>query len=219
MAFPTIVSTQTSYNIESTNHSITLPSNIASGNILIAFFTCDGTGLITIAENAADGWNILSSYSNTGNGAICLYKIANGNDTLYLLTEGSETSTSIVYNISGASTGIPVNEYNGGSSNNAYPQVVMPINGTQDYLFLVYAGIEGDIIASAAPTNFSGLITIQSDTNGSSSSSAYRQYNTGSSYAPSTFTSASANWVTFTICISPYSVDGIGISNIGIYNA
>jgi hypothetical protein len=215
-----IISTINSHNIETTGHEITMPSNISEGNLLIVFFTCDGSG-ITISKSVDSdlGWNILTQYSSSEPTSAILYKMATiyGSNDLIIETTSVETSTAICYNISGTGNIEPLFSSAAASSTNANPPSIVPVYGTQTYLFLVYAGILDTVIASVAPTDFSGLITEQSDSNGASSSSAYRLYSTNTSYNPGVFTSSSAFWVSFTVCISPIEVYGIGFNNIGIY--
>ena len=101
---------------------------------------------------------------------------------------------------------------------NANPPSVLTTSGTQEYLFIVYAGISGTIVASSAPTSFINLLTESSDLDGASSSSAHRLYSTTGTYDPGPFTSAAANYISFTVCISPSGADGIGIASL-FYNS
>jgi hypothetical protein len=220
MAYPSISSSVTSFNEGTTGHAITLPGGMNIGDLLIVFFTCNGDG-VNINWNSSlsgVGWNELDEYSSIGNSAAIYYKIVDGYDYLSITTDSSVNSTAIAYHIINASNAGPISSYYGTGGTNANPPSITPVNGTQDYLFIVYAGIEGTVVASAAPTGFSGLTTLAGITGSSSSSAAYRQYNTGVAYNPEAFTSTSANYVTFTVCISPVTVDGIGSGVIAYYD-
>jgi len=216
-----VISTATSSNSEFDRHDIVMPDYIEEGNMLIAFFTCNGSGESIEIDRTLSGfnWNILDEYvSSLANTAVCYCKIADGNDTLRINTASSVTSTAIVYNLSEISRNTPIVNEGYANSSNANPTSVTTTSGTHEYIFIVYAGITGTVIASAAPTSFINLITQQSDINGSSSSAAHRLYTTTGSYDPGPFTSSAANYVVFTICIAPSGAVGIGITPL-FYNS
>ena len=222
MAFPVIQTTSKGgASADVSSHSINLPSGINAGDLLLVFFTCDGDSVAISVNTSSSGtkWTKLDEYSNLANTAACFSKIAESSNTLVLTTNSSESSTYIAYRISGTGLSNPVVQYNEGGVANADPPSVTPVFGNKEYLWIVYAGFEGTVIPSSAPSGFSGLITEQgSSAEQPSSASAYDENQTGSAYDPGTFTSASAYWVTFTVCIAPAGVDGIGINSIAIYS-
>ncbi len=221
MAFPIIQTYNTGSVEESTSHYINLPSGINAGDLILVFFTCDGDGVAISVNTSSSGtkWTKLDEYSSLANTAACFSKIAEASNTLVLTTNSSESSTYIAYRISGTGLSNPVVQYNEGGVANADPPSVTPVFGNKEYLWIVYAGFEGTVIPSAAPSGFTGLITEQSAyAEQPSSASAYDENQTGSAYDPGTFTSSSAYWVTFTVCIAPAGVDGIGLNNIAFYS-
>lgn len=212
-----VVSTANSSNSEFDRHDIVMPDYIAAGNMLIAFFTCNGSGVSVEIDRTLSGfnWNTLDEYvSSMANTAVCYCKIADGNDTLRINTASAVTSTAIVYNLSGISNTTPIISEGFANSSNANPTSVTTASGTHEYIFVVYAGITGTVVASAAPTSFINLITQQSDINGSSSSAAHRLYTTTGAYDPGPFTSSAANYITFTVCVAPSGAAGIGITSL-----
>lgn len=218
MAFPQIVTYNTGTILSDTAHEVSLPGSIVQGNLLIVFFSCNGDKIdISISHLSGLNWHEINYGDSSENCASAYYKVAQGGDVLHLITSEETISSYISYQISGASSSEPLSEYYADVCSNADPPSLTPTKGAQDYLWLVYAGIENTVVASAAPYLFSGLLTIASESNGSSSSSAYREYNTASAYNPARFTSTSAYWVTFTVCIRPAAIDGFGIGNIGYY--
>lgn len=221
MAFPIIQTYNTGSVEESTSHYINLPSGINAGDLLLVFFTCDG-GEVTILVNTSSSgtkWTKLDEYASFANTAACFSKIAEASNVLVLTTNSSESSTYIVYRISGTGLSNPVVQYNEGSTVNADPPSVTPVFGNKEYLWIVYGGFDGTVIPSAAPSGFTGLITEQSAyAEQPSSASAYDENQTSSAYDPGAFTSSSTYWVTFTVCIAPAGVDGIGLNNIAFYS-
>ena len=221
MAFPVIQTYNTGSVEESTSHYINLPIGINVGDLLLVFFTCDGDGVAISVNTSSSGtkWTKLDEYASLANTAACFSKIAEASNTLVLTTNSSESSTYIAYRISGTGLSNPVIQYNEGGTANADPPSVTPVFGNKEYLWIVYGGFEGTVIPSAAPSGFTGLITEQSAyIEQPSSASAYDENQTGSAYDPGTFTSSSAYWVTFTVCIAPTGVDGIGFNNIAFYS-
>lgn len=222
MAFPVIQTTSKGgASADVSSHSINLPFGINAGDLLLVFFTCDGDGVAISVDTSSSGtkWTKLTEYVSLANTAACFSKIAESSNTLVLTTSSSESSTYIAYRISGTGLSNPVVQYNEGGVANADPPSVTPIFGNKEYLWIVYAGFEGTVIPSSAPSGFSGLITEQgSSAEQPSSASAYDENQRGSAYNPGTFTSSPANWVTFTVCIAPAGVDGIGFNNIAFYS-
>lgn len=221
MAFPIIQTYNTGSVEESTSHYINLPSGINAGDLILVFFTCDGDGVAISVNTSSSGtkWTKLEEYSSLANTAACFSKIAESSNTLVLTTNSSESSTYIAYRISGTGLSNPVVQYNEGGVANADPPSVTPVFGSKEYLWIVYGGFDGTVIPSAAPSGFTGLITEQSAyAEQPSSASAYDENQTSSTYDPGAFTSSSTYWVTFTVCIAPAVVDGIGFNNIAFYS-
>jgi hypothetical protein len=221
MAFPTIQSySKGGASDDVTSHSINLPNGVNVGDLLLVFFTCDNTTEISVnTTSSGNKWYNLGNYSSLATTTACYYKIAEASNVLTLTTNSIESSTYIVYRISGAAISAPAIQHNEGGDANADPPLVNALFGNKEYLWIVYAGFEGTVIPSSAPSGFTGLITEQSAyAEQPSSASAYDENQTGSAYDPGTFTSSSAYWVTFTVCIAPAGVDGIGLNNIAFYS-
>ena len=221
MAFPTIQSySKGGASDDVTSHSINLPSGVNVGDLLLVFFTCDNTTEISVnTTSSGNKWYNLGNYSSLATTTVCYYKIAEASNMLTLTTNSMESSTYIVYRISGAAISAPAIQHNEGGDANADPPLVNALFGNKEYLWIVYGGFEGTVIPSAAPSGFSSLITEQgSSSEQPSSASAYDENETSGSYDPGPFTSYPAYWVTFTVCIAPYGVDGVGLSKIGYYS-
>jgi hypothetical protein len=130
-----------------------------------------------------------------------------------ITTDNAQKSTHITYRITGINT-FKLGEayaqvwkwnptYQNGTSTNANPPSITPGLGQQNYLYLTGCAIEGTIVASAAPTDFSGLTTKAGASDSASISTAYRNYSNSSAYDPGTFTTDSGNWIAMTAVIYP----------------
>lgn len=89
------------------------------------------------------------------------------------------------------------------AATNANPPSHTPAGGSADYLWIAAAAIDGQITASAAPTNYSNLqAQAASGATGASIATAERQ-RTASSEDPDTFTTGSQEYVTATLAVAP----------------
>ena len=101
MTFPQVEATNTS-TASGTSHAVSLPAGIEVGNLLLVFFATDGD----ISFSDLDGFTELFSMDNgTATSLSVLYKIAEGSDTLTLVTNESEGSAHVSVRITGYDTG------------------------------------------------------------------------------------------------------------------
>lgn len=181
-------------------HAINIPPG-DEGDMLVAVFSVDGDPTVTTASS---GWTKLGQASNGSQvtGAI-FWKFASGttpaSDALSLSTTNNQRSSHITYRIRGA-TGISGTAANG-SSNNSNP----PNHVASESAFLWIATRAGDntTTASAAPSGYSGLLTVGAgNSNGASTNSAITLLGIASNTQdPGTFNSNSEQWVSYTISI------------------
>jgi hypothetical protein len=206
-AFPVIQATSSGRsNVNTTSHSITMPAGVQVGDLLLVLISLD-TAAGTSTLNQPAGWERFPVDYNGDliTGAV-YWQIATTTSPVLTLTSGtSEESTHIVYRISGA--GIPVAFSADGSGTNSNPPR-LNTSGARDYLSIVTRS--GDTsagtntAATAAPAGYSGLITqFASTTNGANSNTAHRFITASSTHDPATFTSATEQWVSYTIAIPP----------------
>jgi hypothetical protein len=90
----------THFSANQTTHTVNLPSGIASGDLLLLWFSKDGTsGTITTPS----GWSIAISTITATDQSILFSKTASGSEdtTVSVTTSISESSTCIAYRISG----------------------------------------------------------------------------------------------------------------------
>lgn len=205
MAFPVVEARATGRTTAAnvTSHPITLPSGITAGDLLLVVFSCDGNPTITVDTGASGtGWNALTQGANTTVvSSNVFWKIAEGSDALTLTTSAGEQSSHASLRISGgySVTGTSAN----GSSTNSNPPNHAGHDGTQDYLWIATRAGDSTVVATVAPTNFTNLQTLAAaGTAGASVNTAERSVNSASQ-DPGTFTSASEQWVSFTVAVSP----------------
>lgn len=90
-----------------------------------------------------------------------------------------------------------------GSSTNANPPSHNAGGSARDILWLATASIDSTVVASVAPSSFTNLLThAAAGTGGASTSSARREVN-GTTLDPGTFTTATEQWVAWTLAIEP----------------
>jgi len=212
MAFPVVSATNTSaVSTAGTTHTVNLPTGIASGDLLIVFFSKKSGSSNTLTWPS--GWTALTDVNNgTNTGQSTAYRIADG-------TEGTTISVTSSASVKSAHNSYRITSWHGttppeggagstGSSANPDPPSVSPSWGSADNLFLEAASVGSNTSSSAASTNYTNLLTINS-TGGSGGSNqmqaSARHSLTGSTDDPdNAFTiSASSIWASQTIAIRP----------------
>ncbi|MGI9293521.1 MAG: hypothetical protein ACR2PS_06015, partial [Pseudomonadales bacterium] len=103
MASPTVATRNFSGNTtNTTSHSVSLPSGLTSGDLLIVCFTCDSTGE-TITDPT--GWTLITGTNLSAQGITskAWYRVSDGGEgaTLTVTTAGSEQSSHVSYRITG----------------------------------------------------------------------------------------------------------------------
>jgi len=211
--FPQILAgTQSGETASATTHVITMPDGVQNGNLILVFFAIDGDETITIAGASSSGWTIESQLGIDDvldvSGAV-VWCIMDETENLTLTTT-AEAGTHVSYRISGFKTANPLTVTNVavGNNNNYDPPDNTGEYGAVNYLWFVFAAADnqdGDNVATVAPSDFGGLITVTGTTTAVASSSvAYREYNTAAAYNPGTFTAASSSdYICFTIIVNP----------------
>lgn len=189
-----------------TSHAITLPTGISAGDLLLVIFSCDGNRTISVNTGVSGtNWTIGDSQTN---GTIVtgawVWKIAEGSDALTLTSSGAEQSSHVSLRITGHDTTAPIDGTSAnGSSTNSNPPSHTPANGSQDYLWIATRSGDSTVVATAAPSGYSNLQTQNAAGTGGASTNTAEKSSTASSEDPATFTSASEQWVSYTLAISP----------------
>ncbi|MBK8246294.1 MAG: hypothetical protein IPK85_02625 [Gemmatimonadetes bacterium] len=214
MAFANVAARQTgSTTTNAGTTTISLPSGILAGEGLLVFVSVDG---IPNLDDSGDRWVKLYGQGRNGTAAngvtgAVFAKIAEGGDTLTIRhrindAANSQMASWVSIRIQNHG-GIPVAVHANGSSTNSNPPACTPPWGSQDYLMITARMGDANVSASAAPSGYSNLQTVThaDATNGASINTAERSA-TVSSEDPGTFTSATEQWVAFTVMVPPATI-------------
>lgn len=218
MAFPNVETTATSStNTAGTDHVVTLPSGINSGDLIIICMSIGSTA--ATLNSHADYTEILDE--NNAVGLKVLYRWAAGGETNPTLVSSASTrDATCTFRISGAenpATQLPeIGTTATGSSTTPDPPTVTPTGGAKDYLFITFCGSAGEqaddgTYCTAFPTNYNSnqlekTCGVAGTNLGGMIAAATRTANT-SSENPGTFTVSENNsWRAQTIAIHPATV-------------
>lgn len=202
--FYPVVESFSTYQIanNSSNHTINLPSEVQSGDLLILIFRAGGT---TSVLNPPNGFVEIGHRANSGNTYIW-YKRAEAQESNPVVTTSSGTrATALLYRISGWG-GVPEVEETLANINN--PPEISPSWGAIPALYLaVLTNRRSDSNVTAAPSSFTDLETISqsSSTQTSRTRISLAELNSSGTVDPSPFTTIGTidNPHSFTIAIRP----------------
>lgn len=187
------------------SHPITIPTGLVAGDMLVVVFSSDGNPVITVGSGA--GWTKLGQLGDA-TGAVTsaiFWKIASGSDVLTLATSTTEQSSHVTFRIR------PALEIAGtssrGSSTNSDPPANVPAAGLQDYLFIATRSGDSTVVATAPPSSFANMQTIAAaGANGASTNTAEVSAAASTGTDPAVFTSATEQWVSWTLAVFSRSV-------------
>lgn len=212
-AYPIVAQRLTSRdNVNDTTTTISNPSSISAGNLLIhiiAFYSGGTTPDATLPT----GWTLVREWECNSTDGQCfeyiIRRVADGTEgaTLAITTTASRKASACSYRITGhASSGTILSEtIAAGSSANADPNALNP-GVTKDYLAIVGGAWNSDISGinitepSGYTTDQSIATTVQTVTCASAEKNV-----TASSENPGAWTHASQLWATSTILVHPES--------------
>lgn len=215
MTFPAVAATATSADTAAvTSHTVSLPASIAAGDLLIIPF--GWTSLLPQTITWPTGYTAITGAfveQSTVVGVDAAYRWADGTEgaTISVTTNGATKSTHNSYRITGAenpATQAPeAANLTGTSATAPDGPPLTPTGGSKDYLWLVGCNADGETDISAAPTNYTDLLTASTGITGATSincrmGSARREL-AASSENPGQFNLTSTNWTAITIAIHP----------------
>ena len=214
MAAPVVQSRATGrQTTNTTTHTITMPSGITAGDLLVVVLTVDGGSGTVISQPA--GWSrpaqmhggtrsaAVQVNQSTSVAAAVFYRTATGGDTCTVTTSTNEQSSHVAFRISGAAG---INVASTASATSANPPA-LPAGSSQEFLWIAARCADGsataDSVATGAPSSYGNLTTIAAaNTQGTGTSTAERTL-TATSTDPGAFTATSEPNVTFTIAVWP----------------
>lgn len=215
MAFPQVAGTSVGATEASntTTHTITLPTGIVAGNLVVICFSVDAAE--TPEVTTGTGWT-RAAYNAVGTAstlAIFWKKFTVDGPETVVITTTTEQSSHVCFRITGFDPIVPIKVSTGAenTNTNADPDALQGDYGARDYLWIAVAGHDSTVVASGAPADFGNLLTqAAASTAGASTSTARREYNTANSYDPGAFTSSAEDWAAYTIIVNPLGCTGIG---------
>lgn len=181
---------------DSTSHSVTLPTGVATGELLVVVFSSDGA---PTCSTASTGWMKVGQASD-GTSAVTgavFQKFATGSNSLSITTSASEQSSHVSFRIS--SGGVLVATSATGSSTNSNPPALTDI--PDDHLWIATRSGDAAVQATVAPSGYGNLTTQTGGASGASTATAERTVSASTTEDPGTFTSSTEQWVSWTIGI------------------
>lgn len=204
-----------------TSHSVTLPSSIAAGDLLIVVFGFAVTGQ-TITWPGS--WQAIPNFKieNTGGNTYGIdagwLSAAGGETSITVGTSVSTKSAHCCYRITGHNTSTPVSSQAGatGATQNADPPSATVTGGPLDILAIACAGQTNEQAFTGYPTNYVNGQTADTGVGGATNTNgdtaaAELAISAASSENPGTFTyGVSSEWAANTIIVYPAAGGGGG---------
>jgi hypothetical protein len=155
--FPVTESTATyASSTTATIHSVTMPTGIVTGNLLIMI---SRVGLSTSTITTPAGWTLLGSRNSTGRTSI-FYKISDGTESTSVdvtVSFGAYFSA-ITYRITGY-TGVPELAFEATNINNP-PAITTSWSVAKNKFISILTNRRSDSTVTVAPTNYSNLLSV-----------------------------------------------------------
>lgn len=215
MTYPVVESiTSTAFPSLVTDHIVNLPALVASGNLLIVFYTNRGSRNFS----AIPGWTVIYDIYDVAQ-TFCAARVSDGTEgggTINIQVDSTGTvGCATVYQISGwggtIATDIDYNEF-GDSSNSPNPPALTYPWGTADTLCLAIAhAVDDDETVTDYPTDFTdgNYVIAGGGTNlGATLGIAQKNDSSGSDNPGSFDLSGSESWVAVTMGIETGSSGG-----------
>jgi len=221
-AFPTVAATNTSEEDAAitTSHTISVPTGIVSGDLLVVFFALDMYNCLWTDSvcssiswpTGAGAWTQLF-YGHEGNDTVlsAAFRIADGTEgtTITVTSVHSDFSAHVSYRITGHhSTTVPEGaSFAGQAKTNAPdPPNLDPVSwGAEDTLWLVGIGVDKSSSWVSDPTNYTDpLMVVNTSSSGVWIRTMQRQLNAAAEN-PGTFSISGSGdeWVSGTIAVRP----------------
>lgn len=227
MAFPQIVDADTQNNVVTTNStswSLTYPTNLAAGDLILGFIATDGAPTVSMS----DGGMLVGAASNATAVTVRAFKkIADGTETgsftatlgaseqggwrIFRITDWEGTIGTAFSNLAATGSVAYAITTGGGSSATPDPPALDPLNwATEDTLWIAICGIDTSRTISAYPLTDRNTADVSGGSNGATLGVCTSNQTVGS-LDPSTFTaSASDDWGACTIAVRPAAGGGGG---------
>ena len=200
--FPVVQATNTSFESATTTPTISLPSGIVAGDLLIIALDIGGSKTVTDWDVTKDFTEIVQDTETTRATLAVAYRIADGTEgaTVDVTINSADTSSHVSYRISGAGGSAPEGTIAKASSGSADPPSLTPSWGLRKTLWLAMKASKNNA-SSVDPSNYTDGIGTNSGSE-DEIRSAVRELEAASE-DPGVFTMDSEAWVAATIAIEP----------------
>lgn len=190
-----------------TAHSMSLPPEVNSGDLLIMIAASDG-GTVDVPTTAAAGWSSIEDFSNANAGAAIFKKSADGTEggtTINVATSSTEAVAAQCYRIrnwSGNINDVAVVATPGaGTDATAEPPALTSGFNTIHTLWIVASATSAAISLNSGPTDYTSTFNGSSGTGFGQLATAWRQL-AAASTTPGAFTySVATTWSSTTIAV------------------
>lgn len=206
MAFPTVQTTSSGNSGgNSSTHTVTMPSGTASGDLLIVFFSNDGTATASINATNYPGWSSLTGGANETRLSIFYKKLTAAQGSIVVDTSASEGSAWVVYRITGHD--VPTNPEVGtaatGSSTSPDPPDLNPAGwGTEDTLWIAVESSDSSKTCSGYPLAGNNVTNVYSNSTHGCGIAVCSVGENAANKNPGTFTiSGIDGWVAQTVAV------------------
>lgn len=212
MAFPQVQSSASGNSgANSTTHSITLPSGITAGDLVIVFFSNDDAATASVTTPAS-GWEgpIGQGVSPSNSNRLSVFwRFCDGTEgaTITITLTSTNGAAWTTYRISGcdSTTDPEISATASGTSTSPDPSSLSPSWGADDTLWFAVYGWDGNVAHSSYPTNYSSnqLTDRWANVAGAGIASASRNLNASSEDPGAGAIASSDQWVAYTVAIRP----------------
>jgi hypothetical protein len=216
MAFPAIVDTRTTNDATSNTLTpwISIPFTTLAGDLLIAAIRLSVLATVTWP----DGWNELVDANDGSDGMSVAWRIATAAeesaDQINVTVTVAARSASVMYRITGFSTPPECSTPTTGTGSTPDAGSLSPTGGSKDYLWITFAGIEGEPTEPTVPSGYSQLSILfaTSGTAGGAASNCAiaavaRQLAAASHDSGAWTFGISDQWMAFTVAVHPAVAD------------
>lgn len=211
--FPQVPSiTQTSFETATTDHAVSMPTTVESGDLLLCIWNT-GNGTVSTTTTPS-GWTAVAATTFTNGVAGVYAKVsdgAEGGTTVNFVTSAATAAVAQVYRIAkntwygDIAIGVETAHAGPTTSTTPDPPNLDPANwGTLDTLWIAVSYKQTSQATTAYPTNYTNT-TETTELNSSVTINSARRELNAASENPGTFTLvASRSWVARTIAIRPH---------------
>lgn len=221
MAFPIVQSRTTgASSATATSHTVTLPSTINAGDLLLVAFTCGGGSgnSITWDNTTAGAWTTVADGSQSTNVRGALYKrVASGSEdsaALSITLSAAGQAAWTIWRISGCEGAVEAVSATGSAATVTFATLT-PTWGQNDTLWLAVGHIFSSPTVSTYSTSYSNATrSAGSGTSRVTTESVERSLN-ASSETPSVWTLSTSNGhIQYTVAVLPLTATSLSITSI-----